>query len=220
MIRSSFCNFLLSTRLHIYRIKIHFYIVRLNVLSVLTRTYISYNDIIWRLSHLREDGGLTSADYRALAEFRYQIRRFVAFSENAASLAGIEPQQHQLLLAIQGMPAGHKVRIGDLAERLQIRHHSAVELVGRMEAKELVVRVPGETDRREVYVRLTPRGSRLLRALTMLHREELRRAAPALVSTLRGVCEGASAKTTSSNPRQRRERARLGSVARERVRHT
>jgi DNA-binding MarR family transcriptional regulator len=163
---------------------------------------------------LREDGGLTSADYRALAEFRYQIRRFVAFSENAASLAGIEPQQHQLLLAIQGMPAGHKVRIGDLAERLQIRHHSAVELVGRMEAKGLVLRVPGETDRREVYVRLTPRGSRILRTLTMLHREELRRAAPALVSTLRRVCEGASAETTPSNPRQRRVRARLGSVSR------
>ena len=158
---------------------------------------------------MREDGGLTSADYRALAEFRYQIRRFVAFSENAASLAGVEPQQHQLLLSIQGMPAGHKVRIGDLAERLQIRHHSAVELVGRMQVKGLVVRVPGETDRREVYVRLTPRGSRILRALTMLHRKELRRAAPALVSTLRRICEGASAETRSSSPRQRRVRTRL-----------
>jgi DNA-binding MarR family transcriptional regulator len=138
---------------------------------------------------LREENGLTAADYRALAEFRYQIRRFVAFSENAASLAGVEPQQHQLLLAVQGMPAGHKVRIGDLAERLHIRHHSAVELVGRMEAKGLLVRVPGETDRREVHVRLTPRGSRLLRTLTVIHREELRRAAPALVSSLRRVCE-------------------------------
>jgi len=92
---------------------------------------------------LSEESALTSADYRSLAEFRYQIRRFVAFSENAASDAGVEPQQHQLLLAVQGMPAGHKVRIGDLAEKLQIRHHSAVELVGRMESKGLVIRVPG-----------------------------------------------------------------------------
>ena len=183
-------------------------------LPVLTRKYISYNDIIWRLSHLREDGGLTSADYRALAEFRYQIRRFVAFSENAASLAGVEPQQHQLLLAVQGMPAGHKVRIGDLAERLQIRHHSAVELVGRMEAKGLVVRLPGETDRREVHVRLTPRGSRILRALTVLHREELRRAAPALVSALRRVCEGRKLPTTTPRSGNGRMRTKLNSVSR------
>ena len=157
---------------------------------------------------MREESGLTSADYRTLAEFRYQIRRFVAFSENAASEAGVEPQQHQLLLAVQGMPAGHKVRIGDLAQRLQIRHHSAVELVGRMEAKGLVVRVPGETDRREVHVRLTPRGSRILRALTVIHREELRQAAPALVSTLRRIYEGTTEMTTATAPSSRQGRVR------------
>jgi DNA-binding MarR family transcriptional regulator len=189
--------------MHIYRIKIHFLNSRRTFLRI-DRKHVSYDDIIWGVPYLREDEGLTSVDYRALSEFRYQIRRYVAFSESAASVAGVEPQQHQLLLAVQGMPAGHKVRIGDLAERLQIRHHSAVELVGRMEAKGLVVRVPGETDRREVHVRLTPRGSRILRALTVLHREELRRAAPALVSTLRRLCEGSNAETTTSSPRRRR----------------
>lgn len=157
---------------------------------------------------MNEERGLTSADYRALAELRYQIRRFLAFSEEAASKAGIEPQQHQLLLAVQGMPAGHKVRIGDLAERLQIRHHSAVELVGRMEAKGLVVRVPGEIDRREVHVRVTPRGSRILRALTLIHREELRRAGPTLVSSLQKVCD--EMKSTTTTPRLRSGRMRPG----------
>ena len=161
---------------------------------------------MWKVLTLREESGLISADYRALAEFRYQIRRFLAFSENAASAIGIEPQQHQLLLAVQGMPAGHKVRIGDLAERLQIRHHSAVELVGRMEAKGLVVRVPGETDRREVHVRLTPRGNRILRALTVIHRDELRRAAPALVSSLRKVCERSEANAAKAGSRSGRLR--------------
>ena len=166
---------------------------------------------------MSEENALTSADYRSLAEFRYQIRRFVAFSENAASDAGVEPQQHQLLLAVQGMPAGHKVRIGDLAEKLQIRHHSAVELVGRMESKGLVTRVPGETDRREVHVRLTTRGSRILRALTVMHREELRRAAPALVSTLRRVCEGARRTTSMTRSSgQGRVRPRAASVSRKR----
>jgi len=117
-----------------------------------------------------------------------------------------QPQQHQLLLAVQGMPAGHKVRIGDLAERLQIRHHSTVELVGRMEAKRLVVRVPGETDRREVHVRLTPRGNRSLRALTVIHRDELRRAAPALVSSLRKVCERSEANAAKAGSRSGRLR--------------
>jgi DNA-binding MarR family transcriptional regulator len=170
-----------------------------------------------RFLSLRQENGLTAADYRALGEFRYLIRRFLAFSENAASAAGVEPQQHQLLLAVQGIPADHKVRIGDLAERLQIRHHSAVELVGRMEAKGLVVRVPGETDRREVYVRLTPRGSRLLRTLTVIHREELRRAAPALVSALRRICEATKPATDRARSRPGVGRRRLASALRQRA---
>ena len=129
---------------------------------------------------------LRLSDYQALAEFRYQIRRFLRFSEEAARAAGLEPQQHQLLLAVKGMPGGQSARITDLAERLQIRHHSAVELVDRLAARGLVSRSVGE-DRREVYVQLSPRGEASLGILTVPHRRELRRAAPALVTSLMTV---------------------------------
>src|SRR5690348_11383007 len=95
------------------------------------------------------------SDFQALAEFRYQLRRFVRFSEAAAREAGIEPQQHQLLLAVKGIPDGEVPRIAYLADRLQIQHHSAVELLDRMERKGLVARIRGENDRREVLVQLT-----------------------------------------------------------------
>jgi DNA-binding MarR family transcriptional regulator len=139
------------------------------------------------------------SDYQALAEFRYQIRRFVRLSEAAARTAGIEPQQHQLLLAVQGAPDGEAPRIAYLAERLQIQHHSAVELLDRMEKKHLITRVRGESDRREVLVELTNEGDRLLAELTQHMRAELRSAAPALVSALRKLtvrsAQGAKATT-------------------------
>lgn len=130
---------------------------------------------------------LQTATYRALAEFRYQIRRFVRFSEEAARKAGLEPQHHQLMLALKGIPAGQEPRIAYLAERLQIRHHSAVELVDRLAKKGLIQRTRGEIDRREVHVRLTQRGDRMLRDLTLHTRAELRSAAPTLVAALRNV---------------------------------
>ncbi len=125
------------------------------------------------------------SDYQALAEFRYQIRRFVHFSEKAARLAGIEPQHHQLMLAIKGKPDGEEPRIAYLAERLQIEHHSAGELVDRLVRKGLIARSRSQQDRREVHVELTARGARILAELTMDTRAELRSAAPALVATLR-----------------------------------
>jgi DNA-binding MarR family transcriptional regulator len=127
---------------------------------------------------------LNAPEYQALAEFRYQIRRFLRFSEEAARAAGLEPQQHQLLLAVKGMPDGKSARIADLAERLQIQHHSAVELVNRLASKGLVSRAAGESDRREVHVQLTLRGERILRVLTAHHRNELRQTAPALIEAL------------------------------------
>src|SRR5215469_12255957 len=127
---------------------------------------------------------LKLADYQAIAELRYQIRRFLRFSEDAARTAGLEPQQHQLLLAVKGMPGGRAARISDLAERLQIQHHSAVELVDRLAARGLASRTLGEDDRREVYVQLSPRGEHILGGLTLHHKNELRGAAPALVATL------------------------------------
>jgi DNA-binding MarR family transcriptional regulator len=128
---------------------------------------------------------LTLSDYQALAEFRYQIRRFQRFSEDAARQAGIEAQHHQLMLAIKGKPSDEEARIAYLAERLQIQHHSAVELVDRLVRKGLIARTRSSEDRREVIVNLTPRGEQILRELTLHTSAELRSAAPALVAILR-----------------------------------
>ncbi len=123
-------------------------------------------------------------DIRALAELRYQIRVFIGFSERAARAQGIEPQQHQLLLAIKGLPAGLRPTLRVLAERLQLRHHSVVELVDRLEQGGLVQRCPSPTDRREILVRLTLRGERLLRSLSVVHQAELQSVGPALAQAL------------------------------------
>ena len=127
---------------------------------------------------------LTAADYRALAEFRYQLRRFRGFSEQAARSAGLEPQQHQLLLGVKGL-SGQPVTIGALARWLQVRHHSMVELVDRTEARGFVRRERGEGDRRQVLVRLTVLGESLLSRLALVHRAELRVVGPALLRALR-----------------------------------
>jgi DNA-binding MarR family transcriptional regulator len=125
-----------------------------------------------------------AVDYRALADFRYEIRRFLNFSEQQAHAAGIEPQQHQALLAIKGLPAHRVATVGVLAERLLIRHHSAVELVNRLEAKGLLRRARGMMDRREVVLTLSRRGEALLKRLTHPHHTELRSARPRLLAAL------------------------------------
>ena len=119
-----------------------------------------------------------------MAEFRYQIRRFLQFSEEAARINGIEPHQHQLLLAVKGAPPEQKITIRFLASRLGIRHNSAVELVDRLTERGVVMRVRGNEDRREVLVRLTPSGERLLRRLSLYHREEIQSMGPALAASL------------------------------------
>lgn len=124
-------------------------------------------------------------DYRALAEFRYQIRRFMRFSERAARAAGLEPQQHQLLLAVKGLPDGSRATIGEVAERLQIQHHSTVELVDRLVKHGLVQRKRAGEDRRQVLLEVTLKGEKILRELSVHHRDELRTAGPALVAALR-----------------------------------
>ncbi len=130
---------------------------------------------------------ITLAEYRALAEFRYQIRRFLGFSERAARSSGLEPRQHQLLLALKGLPEGAEPTIGELARRLQVEHHSAVEMIDRLERHKLVARSRDAADRRRVRVELTTRGDALLRDLSLSHRSELRAAAPALVQALKSV---------------------------------
>jgi len=133
---------------------------------------------------------LTLSDYEALAELRYQIRRFLSFSEQAARAAGLEPRQHQLLLGLKGLPAKARPTIGELAERLQIQHHSAVELVNRLSAAGYIRRARAGEDRREVLLSLTPRGEKVLRTLSLHHRAELRSAGPALVKALRRAMQG------------------------------
>ena len=127
---------------------------------------------------------LSMADYHALAEVRYQIRRFLHFSEQAAREAGLVPQQHQLLLALKGLPAGRKATISEVAERLQLQHHSTVELIDRLVERGLVARLRDDIDRRRVIIHLTPQGEQILRRLSLLHRHELQLAGPAFVRAL------------------------------------
>ncbi len=144
-------------------------------------------------------------DYRSLADFRYEIRRFLNFSEQAAREAGIEPHQHQALLAIKGLPIGQKATVGTLAERLQVKHHTAVELVNRLQAKKLIRRSRNGPDRREVMLALTNRGEHVLTALTRLHRAELRSAGPVLLRVLKAVLvQGRSRSSRNIRASQRR----------------
>jgi DNA-binding MarR family transcriptional regulator len=133
------------------------------------------------------DPDLTSEQYRDLAEFRRQIRQFLHFSEAAARSCAIEPQQHQLLLGVQGLPEGVKPTIRELASRLFIQHHSAVELVNRLESTGAIARSSGSEDKREVWIQLTPAGRAILRKLTLAHREELERSGPELARALQAV---------------------------------
>src|SRR4030095_15485125 len=130
---------------------------------------------------------LTLSDYESLAELRYQIRRFLSFSEQAARTAGLEPRQHQFLLALKGLPRTVRARIGELAERLQIQHHSAVELVNRLAEAGYVRRRRSGDDRREVLLALTPKGDKVLRDLSLHHKRELRNAGPSLLLALKRV---------------------------------
>jgi len=148
---------------------------------------------------------LTLADYQALAEFRYQIRRFLHFSEQAVQAAGLERGQYQLMLAIKGMPEGVRPRIRDLANQMQIKHHSAVELINRLEAGGYVRRERAQDDRREVLLALAPKGERMLADLALHHHEELRHAAPGLVAALRRLMHGGKNGGGSSAPRKAHE---------------
>jgi DNA-binding MarR family transcriptional regulator len=130
---------------------------------------------------------LTAAEFQTLAAFRYQIRLFLRFSEDQARASGIEPQQHQLLLVIKSLPTDVKPTIGELASRMLIRHHSAVELVNRLVDQGAVKRVHGEPDHREVLVRLTKKGETLLHGLSVAHHRELQERGPELMKALKKV---------------------------------
>jgi DNA-binding MarR family transcriptional regulator len=123
---------------------------------------------------------LTPADYGRLAEFRYVLRHFLIFSENAADAAGLSAQQHQALLAIKDASTKTQATAGLLAERLGTRHHSAVGLLDRLAGKKLIRRLRNSEDRRQVLILLTPKAERLLARLSTAHQRELRRVAPLL----------------------------------------
>jgi DNA-binding MarR family transcriptional regulator len=128
---------------------------------------------------------LSKRDYETLAQFRYLLRQFTAFSEQAAERARLTPQQHQALLAIRGFPGREQITVGELAERLSLKHHSAVGLVDRLEKAGLVRRVTHPGDRRRVLIELTARARKVLAKLTLAHREQLRELAPLLRKLLR-----------------------------------
>lgn len=128
---------------------------------------------------MKHSRSLRKTDYETLAAFRYLLRRFIHFSEEAAKANNITPQRHQALLAIKGFPERDQVTVGELAERLQLRHHSTVGLVDRLVKEKLVTRKPGE-DRREVLVQLTDHGEQVLSGLSHIHRAELKKLGPQL----------------------------------------
>ena len=125
------------------------------------------------------DQSLDPSDYQRLAEFRFHLRGFLKFSERAARQMGLSPQQHQALLAVKGTPGGH-ITISILAERLGIRHNSAVELIDRLIANGLAERRQNPQDRREVLIDLTKRAERMLTKLSLAHRNEVTKLAPLL----------------------------------------
>jgi DNA-binding MarR family transcriptional regulator len=127
---------------------------------------------------------MSKTDYERLSAFRYALRKFLKFSEEAAEAAGLTARQHQALLAIKGFPGRDHITNGELAERLKIQHQSAVGLVNRLEEKVMVARVAGDADGRESYVRVTRSGEAVLERLAAAHKTELKRIGPELASIL------------------------------------
>ena len=127
---------------------------------------------------------VTLEDYRALAEFRYQLRLYLALSDHAAESAGLHPGQYRFLLTLKGLPDGTEPTISNLAERLGLRHHSTVELVDRLVEGGLIYRERSERHRSYVFVRITPKGETILRKLVASRKMELQKAGPLLVKAL------------------------------------
>ena len=147
---------------------------------------------------------ITQGEYRALAELRYRIRRFLQEGDEIVRKAQLEPQQYLLLLAVRGLPEGQEATIRALAERLSLRHHSTVELVDRMEARGYVKRTRGREDRRQVLVSLQPRGEKLLEEVVQQRIIELRAHGRTLVEAISALLESRTGAITSSNKRRTR----------------
>jgi len=156
----------------------HFHIFRTGITF---GKYISYCDILAVLKNPAAQSrncqmppsSLSKQDFEALSTFRYQLRKFLRFSEEAAQSEGVTPQQYLLLLHVKGTPGRDWASVGELAERLQSQHHSVVALISRCEKLELVQRRNSEVDRRQVNIHLLPAGERCLAKLAELHHAEL-----------------------------------------------
>ncbi len=145
---------------------------------------------------------ITSAEYQALAELRYLIRKFVREGDAVARAAGLEPQQYLLLLAIRGLPEGDDVTIQALADRLALKHHSMVELIDRLEMHGYVRRSRSRDDRRRVLVSLLPRGEKLLEQVARHRISELRSSGAALVKAIGALLENGNTRSHRSNSDQ------------------
>jgi DNA-binding MarR family transcriptional regulator len=129
----------------------------------------------------------TQPNFKAMAELRYQIRRFLRFSENAARQFGIEPQQYQVLLAVKGLPDRATPTIGVLAERMQLQHHSTVELIDRLVERGFLFRLRATDDRRQVLVKLTRDGEDFVQKLALHHLHEIQAVGPKFVKVLESL---------------------------------
>jgi DNA-binding MarR family transcriptional regulator len=147
--------------------------------------YISYYDIL--LGKMKNT--ISDTEYRALAELRYRIRHFIQEGDAAAQRSNLEPQQYLMLLAIRGLPQGAVATIRTLAERMALKHHSAVELIDRLESHRLVRRSRSEGDKREVRVSLLPQGSKLLDRVVRERISELKASGVALADAITALVE-------------------------------
>ncbi len=145
---------------------------------------------------------ITADDYRALAEFRYEIRKFLIVSERIARGAGLQPQQYTMLLVLRGLPPNLEPNIVVLAERLQIRHNTAVELVNRLARRDLVRRYRSKNDSRKMLIQLTPAGDVLIEELVQRRFDELVSGQPVLVKALKRII------TVARDRRQMRRRGK------------
>jgi DNA-binding MarR family transcriptional regulator len=155
-----------------------------------------------KAKHLRP---LHETEYVALAEFRYQLRRFLRHMEDEVRECGVNPQQYQVLLAVKGLPRDQVPTISCLAERMQLNHNSMVELVDRCEERDLLKRVRSGRDRRQVTLAITPEGEAMLRQLGSAAHQELRNIGPMLVeSVLRLIQDGRMSKAARARGRLRK----------------
>lgn len=158
------------------------------------------------LAKTSQKPALDVAQLQRLAEFRYQLRRFLHFSQIAAEEAGIPHQQYQLLQCVRGIPSGVEPTIANVAARMLLKHNSAVELIDRAIEQGLLLRSPDVRDHRRIFLHVTPHGERLLASLAGHHMRELRQSGPDLVRALRHVLRGSDLSARIPQPRRKRSK--------------